>query len=374
MNMRQEWIAKLALCAAAALIAGCGDDADPPENDAGSRDDGGPGDGGGSCQPRAAGEIPQSVCKPRADDYAPCTDDGYAECVSDDGEYHRIEESISTIGRVEAFEQIADLLFDPETDAASDAFLQARMIYQTDEGLDSRVVRRFDPHFEVPDGTDCTLPDVPAEYPDYCVGPARLQPTLLDAFNRGIMEDAPREQAARIEAALLWFLYASTAKESLTCTEVARDCDSAYAYYTGGEDARGGIGFARYVAEVDSYAHDRAWDGLLAVRCWRDLDDAELATDEDLRERARAQYDSALIHGLAMVLRDRLEKLAASTGEEQRYYFAFVTTLGPALQREAELRSSDDAAALADELAEDDPADIDTAAAIEAIDALFDCA
>jgi hypothetical protein len=206
---------------------------------------------------------------------------------------------------VQAFEEIADLLFDPTSDAASADFLTARSIYQEDEGLDSRVVRRYDPHYRVPDGTDCTLDGVPEDYPDYCVGPAQLQPILLDAFNRGAMDDAVREQAARIEAALLWFLYVSPYKESLTCSDVARDCDSSYAYYTGGAEARGGIGLARYVAEVDPHAHDRAWDGLLAVRCWRDLDDGELAVEDELRDRAREQYDRALIDGLAAIVRDR---------------------------------------------------------------------
>jgi hypothetical protein len=247
------------------------------------------------------------------------------------------------------------------------------MIYQEDQGLDSRVVRRYDPHFEAPDGTDCTLAGVPEMFPDYCVGPGRLQPILLDAFNRGIMGDAPREQAARIEAALLWFLYVSPYKESLTCTEVAVDCDSAYAYYTGGEDASGGIGLSRYIAEVDPEAHDRAWYGLLAVRCWRDLDGEELASDETMRDRAREQYDRALLDGLAAILRDRLGAMAASDGDEQRYQLAFVTTLAPALQREAELRSSTDAATLAGELAKGEPADIDVAAATAAIDALFEC-
>jgi hypothetical protein len=62
-----------------------------------------------------------------------------------------------------------------------------------------------------------------------------------------------------------------------------------------------------------------------------------------------------------------------SAGDEQRYHFAFVTTLAPALQREAELRSSTDAATLAGELTKDDPAEIDVDAAVAAIDALFEC-
>ena len=367
------------ICGAFWLLAGCGDDGHEEHEDDthedGGHEDGGQDAGASACEPRPASEVPEAMgCEPRTGDYQPCSDDdGYAACVSDDGEYHRIQESISTIGRVQAFENIRELLFDEAEDAAPADFLMARMLYQEDEGLDSRVVRRYDPYFEVPAGTDCTQPDVPEMYPDYCVGPGKLQPILLDAFNQGAMGNAPREQAARIEAALLWFLFSSANKEALTCTSAIQDCDSAYAYYTGGEEARGGIGLAGYVADVDPYAHDRAWDGLLAVRCWRDLDDGAMAEDEALRDRARAQYFAALIDGLAAIVKAGLERLADSTGDEQRYHFAFVTTLGPALLPEAEMRASAAADTLAAELDKDDPADVDTAAAIDAIDEAFDC-
>ena len=100
-------------------------------------------------------------------------------------------------------------------------------------------------------------------FPDYCVGPARIQPVILGALQQGAMGVGdPLVNAARVEAGLLWFFYVSQYKESYTCTTKAKDCDSAYAYYTGGEPARGGIGLAGRVAEADPAAHDRAWDGL----------------------------------------------------------------------------------------------------------------
>jgi hypothetical protein len=269
--------------------------------------------------------------------------------------------------------EIAQLLFEPDADASMEDFLQARSLYQENEGLDSRVVRRYDPHFEVPEGTDCALPGVPAMFPGYCVGPATLQPNLLDAFNAGITGDAPREQAGRIEGALIWFLYVSTAKEGLTCATTAKDCDSAYAYYTGGERARGGIGLARLLREVDPYAHDRAWDGLLALRCWRDIDSAETAGDRELRERAREQYDRALLDGLAAILRDRLDELAQSAGDAARYHFGLVKVLGQAVERAARVRSAADADALQAALAASQPSGIEVAQAQAAIDALFDC-
>jgi hypothetical protein len=329
-----------------------------------------------ACEPREPGAGPPpepASCTARDGDYAPCTDDGYARCVSDDGDYHRVEDVISTIARVGAFEEIAELLFDPTRDAGMQDFLDARALYQENEGLDSRVVRRFDPHFEIPEGTDCTLPDTPAMYPDYCVGPAILQPLLLDAFNAGTTGEPPRLQAGRIEGALLWFLYVSTYKESFTCTTTAKDCDSAYAYYTGGESARGGLGLSRLVREVDPYAHDRAWDGVLAVRCWRDLDDAETASDFELRERARTQYDLAVIDGVAALVDDRLERLSTADGAEREHYFGFIGVLGQALDHAARARDEDHADTLRAAVEADSPDAIDVDAARAAIAALFEC-
>lgn len=366
-------VAALGTCGALLALLACGDDTNDARDAA--LDDAGDGDAAiGACEPLPASERPAPMgCEARAGDYAPCTDDGYAACVSDDGEYHRIQESISTIARVQAFERIAELLFDATRDPDASDFLTARMIYQEDEGLDSRVVRRYDPYFEVPADTDCAEPGVPAMYPDYCVGPAKLQPILLEAMNRGAMGDDARAQAARIEAALLWFLYVSANKEAVSCARAIQDCDSSYAYYTGGEDARGGIGLARYLAEADPHAHDRAWDGLLAVRCWRDLDDGAMAQDQALGDRARAQYFAALVDGLAAVVRDRLQKVAGSTGDEQRSHFAFVTTLGRAIVPEAEARSSAHGATLAGAFSADDPQDIDVDATVAAIEAVFEC-
>jgi hypothetical protein len=344
-----------------------------PEADAGAGDDGGPtGDGAvASCQPIAPPAT--FVGCEQAGDFAPCTDDGYDACVSDDGQYHRISESISTIGRVEAFENIASLLFGPTTEPSPDDFLMARMEYQIDEGLDSRVVRRYDPHYDVPDGTDCTLEGVPDMHPEYCVGPAKLQPILLEAFNAGAAGDAPREQAARIEGALLYFLYVSVYKEAHSCTEAINDCDSSYAYYTGGAEPHGGIALARYVSEVDPYAHYRVWDGILAVRCWRDLDGAEVATDLALRDAAADQLDRALLTGVASVLSARIDATVAASGDERRAHWAFVRTLGPALLREAEARSADDAEVLRASFETADPADADLTAAKDALEAVFAC-
>ena len=319
-------------------------------------------------------EPPAPSCERRATDYTPGADDEWAACISDDGEYHRIEPNISTIARVGAFEELEALLFDPTRDPSPDEFLEGRLLYQEDEGLDSRVVRRYDPHFSVPDGTDCTVSGALESFPDYCVGPAYLGPTILSAFAAGIAggsAEPPRVHAARIEAALHWFFAVSTFKESLTCTSTARDCDSAYAYYTGGEEARGGLGLAEAVSAVDPLAHDRAWDGLLGVRCWRDLDGGDVATDVALRDRARAQLDRAVIDGVAALVRDRLVRACSSSGGELLYHLAFAQTLGGMLDREARVRSPSQADALRDSLSS--LSSIDVARAVAAIDALFEC-
>ncbi len=352
--------------AAMAMAMACGDDDTTGASDAAVDSSV---DAAGECSPLPEPPRDES-CEPLSTDYRPCLDDEWPACISDLGEYSPIEATISTVARVRAFEEIAGLLF-TDSAPAEDDFLMARRIYQEDEGLDSRVVRRFDPRFDVPDGTDCSADGVPTRFPDYCVGPAILQPILLDAFMNGIEGSEPRIQAARIEGALLWFLYASTNKESFTCTTKAKDCDSSYAYYTGGESARGGLGLARYVRQVDEYAHDRAWDGALALRCWRDLDPEETAVDLERRELARTQYDRAVTDGVAAVVRDELVNLP-SEAEARAARWAFIRTLGPALDHPMRQTSATDADAFAAEIEKSaDAADIDAATA--AIDNVFAC-
>lgn len=371
---------------------GCGDDSAPDDAgrppDSGARD-GGPGvdadvdagpdtdagpTGGARCEGLVA-EPPTPECTTPAEDYVPGADDTWDPCISDDGEYHRIEPTISTIARVMAFERLRAAIFDPTRDPSPDEMLAARMIYQEEEGLDSRVARRYDPHVEVPDGTDCSLPGVPEAFPDYCVGPGTLQPTILDALAAGIAgEGGPsRLHAARVEGALLWMLYVSSYKEATTCVSVAKDCDSAYAYYTGGEPAFGGIGLSADVARAYPAAHMAAWHGALALRCWRDLDPAVPAEDLELAARARAQYDRALLAGVAAVARERLVQACETTGSESAYHFEVARLLARALSREAAARDAAAAAPLLSLAAAEGPDGVDVAGAVDAIDAMFDC-
>lgn len=351
------------------LATACGDD-DSPAMDGGIGSDGGP----EMCSPRDPDTRPDpGACVPAADDYAPCEDDAWPSCVSDQGAYVRIQSSISTIARVRAFEEIAAAIFDPTRDPSPDDFLEARAAYQEEEGLDSRVVRRYDPHVTVPAGTDCTVAAVAEMFPDYCVGPITLQPIILDGLMRGAMGEAPtRVHAARVEGGLLWFLAVSVYKEALTCATQARDCDSAYAYYAGGEPARGGLGLARYVAEVSPFAHDRAWDGILAVRCWRDLDRADTATNLALRDRAAAQLDRAVVVGSAKVLASRLRAAAEAEGDVRAYHWAFAQVFSGYVAPFYEARDAANAAALEAALMGAEPP-ATTGALADALDATFDC-
>ncbi|MBN1771241.1 MAG: hypothetical protein JXB32_08280, partial [Deltaproteobacteria bacterium] len=244
-------------------------------------------------------------------------------------------------------------------------------------GLDSRVQRREDLHYPaVPAGEGtCTDAGVPELYPDRCVGPGRILPIVNDAFALGAAGTDPWVQAARLEAAFLWFLYVSAYKEPHTCTETPRDCDSAWAYYTGGEPRDGGFGMAGYVRSLDLETHDRAWDGLLTVRCWKNLDhETGVSTDLVTRDRAIAQLDRAAIRGVALIVRERLDTLAAAaTDEARRAAWAFLRILGGVLDREAMVRDPAVAGVLRTELARTDPTTVDIDAARDAIDTLFPC-
>jgi hypothetical protein len=231
------------------------------------------------------------------------------------------------------------------------AFVAARDVYATGEGLDSRVQRREDEHY--PPVTDpntgetlrCRDEGVPAMDPERCAGPALILPILNAAFQAGIEGGDAEIQAARIKAALLWFLYVSTHKEASTCATASKDCDSAYAYYTGGEDRAGGLGLSGVVRSSAPETHDRVWDGILALRCWRDLDDGEEATDLTMRDRAVAQLDTALLHGVSRLVADRYQDWTQSRSEADA---VFVEILGGVLDRAA--REIDPT--MADQLAE----------------------
>ncbi|PID38872.1 MAG: hypothetical protein CSA24_02805 [Deltaproteobacteria bacterium] len=324
--------------------------------------------------PDVQGDNPS--CPTSADDYVVgSTTDPYDACVSDDDTYHRFNPSIGSIGRVAGFTKIAEKLWraDGTRPTAAD-FSEARVIFAENEGLQSRLERREDEHYPAA-AKKCADMDATelAANADRCVGPAKIQPLLNAAFVAGGKGEDVLKNAARIEAALLWFLYVSVHKEATTCTNKQKDCDSSYAYFSGGEAEGAGLGLARYLRTVSPQATGRVWDGILAVRCWRDLDQAVPATNLTLRDKAIGQLDRALLRGMAVLVKSRLEAFRKETCAESREaLWAGLQILGGVLDREAQVRDAKEAGKLKTELQKAADA-ADTTVIDSAIDNLFPC-
>jgi hypothetical protein len=344
-----------------------------------------PGDGGVDAGPDDAGFCPAppaytedvSGCAPAATDYQPrvnaSADDAWPACISDPGTYSPIDPNISTVARVAAFEDLARLLWRDGVRPSPEAFIDARVLYAQDQGLDSRVQRREDVHYP-PAPMPCSTAGIPEQYPRRCVGPATLLPLLNDAFVRGAQGEAPRVQAARVEAALLWFLYVSALSEVMTCTERPRDCDSSWAYAGGGTSREAPLGLGRAIRALGVETWDRAYDASLGVRCWRNLDnETGVAMNLALRDQVREQLDRALLRGVALVLRQRVAELACSTGEVREARLASLRVLGPLLDRAARERDVAQADLLAAAVVVSDPGQVDVPATLAALDALFPC-
>ena len=358
----------------ALVVAGVGCEAEDPKV---TDPIGNGGSGGGvvTCDANAGiSDISGPSCKPLADDYTPrdnaSANDTWPACISDGNEYVKFDQNISSIARAVAFQQIGELLgFGGLKAPTPQDFLDARVIYTQEQGLESRVVRREDEHYPpAPKLCRDMTPDEQAQYPDRCVGPVRIRPILNLAFEEGINGNEPVLNAARIEAALLWFFYMSIYKESTTAASNVLDVDSMWAKYTAGEPRENPIGFAKYIQLRSQEAHDRIWDGLLAVRCWRDLDNpAGASMDPVMHELARTQLDRALIRGIALILRQRVQVLECEPAWET------VEILGGILMREAQARDPQQAAIFIEEVSKRRPDPVDVPKLTAAIDALFPC-
>lgn len=333
----------------AALVASC-EGSDPVPTATG---DAGGVDAGSTCSTAAITVPVQEVCPRPVDDYRPGAPGtaNWPACVSDQGVYVPVEASISALARVAAFEEIRTVLgFETTKIPTSDDFVQARVLYSQDQGIESRIARREDEHYPPASKLcrDMTAAELAANR-DRCVGPAVLRPILNDAFAKGIAGDAPTVQAARIEAALLAWLYFSIFKEATSAKDAAKDTDSMWAKYTGGK-ARAvtpRVSLARYVATLAPETHDRIEDGLLAVRCWRDSDNPTgVAANSALQLRARTQLDRALLHGLAAIVRQRTAAVERCSNAWEA-----VTLLGGFLVRETTARDPQQGALLAAALA-----------------------
>ncbi|WAS94014.1 hypothetical protein [Nannocystis punicea] len=353
----------------------------------------------GACDGIDIPGIDESACEPLASDYQPrennSADDEWPACVSDDGPYTLVDSPPSTIARIVAYENIADLLW-RKADPTGDDFTAARNEYVLPEGLESRLVRREDMHYppipeaewdpQVDPDKQCTVEALVTKYPERCVGPAHIQPIVDEAFAAGQAGEGDANiHAARIHGGLLWFLYLSVYKEANTCATVApKDCDSAWAYYTGGEAIDAPIGIAAEVQALSANAHERIHDGIMATRCWRDIAQDmgeyplldELPTDQqDLFAQGWEQLDQGLHRGYAVIVRDYMQQYvdAACSSAETNVLWAFLQVAGPVLGREAEERAASAAADLAGLWAAEAPGPEEVAKGIAALDEIFPC-
>ncbi len=178
--------------------------------------------------------------------------------------------------------------------------------------------------------------------------------------------------AAKIHAALQWFLYVSSFKESTTCAETPKDCDSCWAYYSGGTERDAPIGLA---AEIDVWApetHDRVYDGVLAVRCWRDLDQTVPAADTAMQALAQDQLDFALLRGMGVLIRQYFLEFSCTTGNYQEAALEALRVLIPLFDRETRELDASVADLLESETA-NDAADVNVTAALDVIDEIYPC-
>jgi hypothetical protein len=316
----------------------------------------------------------------------------WPSCVTDDGEYHLVDSTPSTIARIEAYEEIRRLLRGPQAPTPDD-FTLARTQYALDEGLESRLVRREDLRFpEIPmedwqPGVDsdkqCTVASNVTKHPDRCIGPSTLAPMINEAFMMGQMGTGdPRVLAGRIDGAILWFLYLSTVKEANTCfTAAAKDCDSAWAYYTGGTNRAGGLGLSAAFREVGFGANDAVWDGVSAFRCLRDLEPSDddpslddLTPEGRTRfEAATAQLEGALAFGTARVVRSRLDDLLISCDAEAAGEWELVRTFARVLEPTAVARDAAQWEVVREVLDDAGPTEDDLVTLATAVDAVFAC-
>lgn len=347
--------------------------------------------------------VDESSCKPLDTDFQPRTNAGgdmWPTCIGDMVDYQPVEaKTPGSAARIDAYVEMAKLLWDNANEPTAADFTAARDQYVIAEGLESRLNRREDLHYspipeaewdpQVDGDKQCTVAALATKYPDRCVGPSAMKPIIDQAFADGQSGTGDaRSNAAKIHAALEWFLYLSVYKETNTCaTEKPADCDSAWAYYTGLEPIASGKGFSADVLAGSQNAHERIWDGLLAVRCWRDLakDDMgaypllEMTTPDiqALFETGWEQADQALHRGYAVVVRDHaeayLESLCGTGDAYAPAAWAYLQISLNALVREATERDPAQGKIIADIAASTGPTAQDIADVIAAIDAAFPC-
>lgn len=346
---------------------------------------------GGCPQDIDFGDADLGSCAPLDSDFTPEASPDYGACVSDGGDWVLVDQPPGTAARIVAYEDMMDLIRNGETPTADD-FLAARGLYATKNGLESRVLRREDLHYppiplEDQDETvafdrQCTVAENATNYPDRCVGPARIQPIIDDAFAAGMSgEGDANVHAARIDAGVQWFLWVSIYKESASCILTPADCDSGWAYYNGATEQGQGIGIAADIYAIDPAIDTALFNGLLAIRCWRDLFPADGdpafedlgSVGEAMFYEAHEQLDNAAWYAWARQVRNHLEQQPAVCDSAADANWAFIQIAGPILDPEATIRDAGAAATLTALWANATPTTEDLQAGIDALDVAFPC-
>lgn len=321
-------------------------------------------------------------CKCSVDDYAPrfnaSNNDTWPACVSDAGLWVLKGTDVpAAAARTVAFDTIAGKLWNKATAPMAADFMSARDDYAILQGIGSRVARRQDVHYPELVGTDkfgCTDATIAGQNPDRCAGPARLKPIVDQAFVDGLAGTKPRVQAARLEAALQWFFYLSVTSEIWTCSfDDLADCDSAWAYLNGSKAREAPIGLGATIRQLHPETYDRIFDGLLAERCWRDLDPGLPMKCDAWYQRALNQTDRPLTRGMALLLKQRISKVPTLVGEEQEAALVYINLLGGFLDRAARAVDPQKADQLKTQTAATTAAGLNATQAQALIDSLFGC-
>ena len=320
-------------------------------------------------------------CMPAASDYRPRVNmsmgDTWPTCVTDNGSFPFIGGSApASASRTAAFESIAARLWNNSNALTTDDFLKARDDYSVMEGIGSRVARRQDVRYPELAGDKFACADlaVAAKYPNRCFGPAQLKPIIDDAFQKGLMGQSARIQAARLEASLLWFFYLSILSEIWTSSfDDIVDVDASYGYWNGAQPRDMPMGLGKIVRSLGQETYDRGMDAVYSTRCWRDIDKALPYTNTMYFNLAQQQNDKAMTRGMALILRDRFGQLGCSTGAQQQANLEFVRLMGGFLDRAARAIDATKADQLKAQWSAQSAASVNVATAQQLLDQLFPC-
>lgn len=316
----------------------------------------------------------KATCKPLMDDYTPreaaSANDTWPACISDQNQYVPFGALALTIAHTKDFEEIAKRLqFGGLYAPTSNDFTIAESLYTLDGGIASTVVALEDDHYPAaPQRCQDLTPEEQAQYPFRCTGFVRIKPILDIAFGAGKNGEDPTLNAARIESALLWYFYLITYQEANRAAIAAEAIDQAWGAYSGGQTRENPVALAKYIFDRDQEAHQRIWDGLLALRCWRDLDNPQgPAKNVELQKRALEQLDRALLHGIAAILRQRVQLVLCEPAWDS------AELLGGILLRETAARDAELGTIFQEEISRRRSLLVDVERLTNAMDALFVC-